>query len=149
LASDGRGSRRKGTTDMPQASVKVMRSYDYCHFEVSLSSDQDMTLDEVNEMRKQAAVLVDEAVRQYQIAKDKESRRDGRHWQLEEMTKKVKLLKEKPQSDLTVEEAALLRSAADKEFWDGYHEDDYWYDDPERDRHFSMLRQFKEARVLG
>jgi hypothetical protein len=48
-----------------QASVKVMRSYDYCHFEVCLSLDKEMTLGEINNMRKDAARLADEAVRQY------------------------------------------------------------------------------------
>ena len=46
-----------------KASVKILRSFDYCHFEVSLSYDDDMTLEQVNDLRKQAAVLVDEVGR--------------------------------------------------------------------------------------
>jgi hypothetical protein len=54
---------------MPEGSVKVMLSYDYCHFEVALSSDQDMTLPEIDAMRKDAMRLADKAVRQYKTAK--------------------------------------------------------------------------------
>lgn len=56
-----------------KASVKIMRSYDYNHFEVTLSSDEDMTLDEVNEMRKSAARLADQALLQYQLMKKVQS----------------------------------------------------------------------------
>lgn len=37
------------------ATVRVMRSYDYCHFEIVLGSNEDMTTDQVNDMRKEAA----------------------------------------------------------------------------------------------
>lgn len=51
------------------ASVKVMRSYDYCHFEVVLSLRETektfITADDVNSLRIEAARLADEAVRQY------------------------------------------------------------------------------------
>ena len=49
------------------ASVKVMRSYDYCHFEVVLGRDNGQALNEYNvkEMRKEAARLVDSAVEDY------------------------------------------------------------------------------------
>ena len=51
------------------ASVKVMRSHDYCHFEVCLSSSSANTLELVDELRKQAARLADKAVKQYQQSK--------------------------------------------------------------------------------
>ena len=47
------------------ASVKVMRSHDYCHFEVQLSNTDLDSLDDVDELRKDAARLVDKAVDQY------------------------------------------------------------------------------------
>lgn len=52
------------------ATVKVMRSYDYCHFEVCLSSSSASTPDAVDGLRKQAARLADKAVDQYRIAKN-------------------------------------------------------------------------------
>lgn len=134
---------------MPKASVKIMRSYDYCHFEVALGSDEDLDLDGINDLRKQAAVLVDEAVRQYKIAKRKESEREATEssmrWQLESLERARKTAP----GELTPEQAALLRNAEDKDFWKDYEEDDYYYGDPERDHHFSMLRKFQEARVKG
>ena len=48
---------------MPKGSVKIMLSYDYCHFEIALASDEEMELKEINEMRKDAQRLADEAVR--------------------------------------------------------------------------------------
>ena len=127
-----------------KASVKVMRSHDYCHFEVQLSTDEDLDLDGVNELRKRAALLVDEAVRQYQLAKKAESRRSSKEWQLESALSR-KLALEAKAGELTAEEAAFLRGMADADFWREYHEDDYCYEDqPERDHHFSMLRRFKD-----
>lgn len=130
-----------------KASVKVMRSFDYCHFEVALSSDEEMGIDQVNDLRKQAAILVDEAVRQYKDAKSAERERERHQFGREQAMQEVARLRAVPQSDLSVEQAARLRSYEDREFWREYDQDDYWYDDPERDHHFSMLRRFKESRV--
>lgn len=55
---------------MPKASVKVMLSYDYCHFEICLSSDNDMTLDQVDNLRKDAQRLADKSVSQYKKAQE-------------------------------------------------------------------------------
>ena len=57
------------------ASVKIMLSHDYCHFEVALSSDAAVTPVQVNVMRKKAQFLADEAVRQYKLAKERETAR--------------------------------------------------------------------------
>jgi hypothetical protein len=46
-------------------SVKVMRSHDYCHFEVVLTSSEANTPQLVDELRKTAARLADKAVEQY------------------------------------------------------------------------------------
>lgn len=133
-----------------QASVKVMRSYDYCHFEVALSTDEPVDLDGVNELRKRAALLVDEAVRQYRIAKEKERGRDSVEYRVSPMIERIARLKAKPVDELTPEEAALLRQSAERQFWADYEQDDYCYqDDPERDHHFSMLRKFQETVVRG
>ena len=43
-----------------EASVKIMRSYDYNHFEICLSDDCE-DLKAVNELRKSAQRLADEA----------------------------------------------------------------------------------------
>lgn len=132
-----------------KAFAKVMRSYDYCHFEIALEREvADGDLDAVNELRKEAAILVDEAVRQYKIAKDKEKRRESQAWQINELIEKIKRFEAIPENERTIEQTALLRSSADRAFWKDYDEDWYGYgEDPERDHHFSMLRRFKETRV--
>jgi hypothetical protein len=137
-----------------------MRSYDYCHFEVALSmevpepdGDQDTTgvvLDSANDLRKQAAILVDEAVRQYKIAKAKENARQRHEFDVNQTLAKIERIKAKPESEWTVEEAALMRAHADKDFWRQYEGDDYMYqEEPERDHHFSMLRKFQDTRIAG
>lgn len=68
-------------------SVKVMRSYDYCHFEVCLSSEVQTT-EHVDDLRKEAAKLVDKAVSQYQQAKDFEQ------WKIDSSCKLNRLKKE-------------------------------------------------------
>jgi hypothetical protein len=131
-----------------KAAVKIMRSYDYCHFEVALSTDEEMTLDQVNEMRKQAALLADEAVRQYKIAKKAEDQRVSREWQVGAALEQVKRIQAIPESDWTVEQAALMRSYEDQRFWKDLDEESYLYnEDPERDHHFSMLRRFQDVTI--
>lgn len=130
-----------------KASVKVMRSHDYCHFEATLGSDEPMDLDEIDDMRKHAAILVDEAIRQYKIAKAKEQKRSAKEWDLERVRERLDRIEKTPKSELAAVDAAFLRASKDKEFWKEYDDDGYSYSDPERDHHFSMLRKFKEARV--
>ena len=129
------------------ASVTIMRSYDYCHFEVQLSQEC-LNDDEVNVLRIWAALLVDEAVRQYILAKQAETNRQSRAWQTEKFLNDVKRIKETPESEWSVQDAALMKTAAEKEFWDDLEKDDYYYqDDPERDEHFSMLNKFHKVNV--
>lgn len=130
--------------------VRVMRSYDYCHFEISLDCPEGASLDEVNERRKEAALLVDEAVRQYKIAKKAEADREWHQRDVEATLKRVDAIKERPQSEWSVEEAAIMRAYEDKSFWDAMEQDSYYYEDcdPERDWHFSMLRKFQDTRIV-
>lgn len=134
---------------MFKPSVKVMRSYDYCHFEIALSSDQEMTLDQVNELRKCAAILVDESVRQYKIAKTREQKREYSEAELRRQISAAEEFKKGGLEKLTSEQAAFLRTVASKEFWQHWDEDEsYFYEEEmERDEHFSMLHQFKEAKI--
>ncbi|MHA3773636.1 hypothetical protein ACXR0O_19040 [Verrucomicrobiota bacterium sgz303538] len=53
---------------MPQtfnASVRIMRSYQYCNFEVNLQSTEPVSLADVDAMRREAARLADKAVEDY------------------------------------------------------------------------------------
>lgn len=102
----------------------------------------------INDLRKQAAILVDEAVRQYRVAKKAEENRQRHDWDKDQAINKAKRLYEKPKTEWSVEEAAFMRSYEDRSFWLELEKDDYHYeDDLERDQHFSMLSKFKETRI--
>lgn len=110
---------------MPRASVKVMRSYDYCHFEVTLGTDEDMTLEQVDDMRKSAQRLADRAVLQYALAK---KLIPSQKYEYGELGRQVKAIKENyPKSEWTPEQKAKVKALADFVFYD--YQDD-WQIDP-------------------
>ena len=109
---------------MSKGSVKVMRSYDYCHFEVCLSSDEDMSLDQINNMRKDAARLTDEAVKQYVEAK----KRLNSEWSFRkhQILAQADEVRKKEISDWTPEDKAIIKLISDKNW-----ESQWDYDDDE------------------
>lgn len=112
-----------------KSSVKLMRSYNYCHFEVCLGSDEDMTLAEINEMRKEAARLVDRAVRQYCIAKVELPFNRERALKKDKLKRKVQAIKENfSKSEWTPEQEALVKSLEDADYEEIYNYQDDWDD---------------------
>jgi hypothetical protein len=110
------------------ASVKVMLSYDYCHFEVSLSDDSISDFDQVNELRKDAQRLADEAVRQYKVAKVKANKRADLDYEREELVSKVRSFEDIPKSEWTAQQKAMAKALEDHEYWSQYeydYEDDW------------------------
>lgn len=96
------------------ASVKIMRSYDYCHFEVCLGTDEELTLLQVDEMRKEAARLVDKAVEQYKIAKSVRDYQCQSHYKYEGLEKEVnEIIANVPESERTPEHKATLKKWGD------------------------------------
>jgi ABC-type transport system involved in Fe-S cluster assembly fused permease/ATPase subunit len=96
------------------ASVKIMLSYDYCHFEVALSSDTINTTEQANELRKHAQRLADEAVRQYRAAKSFEEGKMRNKFELDSLERKVKTIKENfPQSEWTSAQQATVKAYDD------------------------------------
>ena len=109
-----------------QASVKIMLSYDYNHFEVCLSSDSEMDDMAVNELRKTAQRLADEAVRQYKVAKKKAElalRLEAERKYLKEEVNSFSLM---PESELTAEQRAKRKALEDEAYW---NQAEYDYDD--------------------
>ena len=109
------------------ASVKVMRSYDYCHFEVTLSTDRKLDVHGVNEMRKQAQRLADEAVRQYAKAKELVESELQFSYGLERIEREVGEIRTKPESEWTPPEKAEVKALEDYRHYEkfGYdYEDD-------------------------
>ncbi len=109
-----------------KASVKVMNSYDYSHFEASLASDQSMTVEEINGMRKISQRLVDEAIRQYKKAKEMAQKKSNLQWEREILQKNVEIIQQKPKSEWTPEEKAKVKLIADRDWRSRF---DYDYED--------------------
>lgn len=120
-------------------SVKVMRSHDYCHFEIALSasSDTDVSLEKLiacaDSMRKDAARLADRAVSQYRIAKSNAARllaeKAERGYETDAMNK----IRATPDTQRTVGDQAKLKAFDDAK-WEAsraYDYEDQWEADDE------------------
>jgi len=118
-----------------------MRSFDYCHFSVTLAASSTegaeiiektgLLPEEVDDLRKVAARLADKAVDQYKVKKANESRLTeesrSRRWYLED----IERIKEKDEERRTPEEQAKLKLHQD-ERWEAHRSFDYeddWRDD--------------------
>lgn len=95
-----------------------MLSHDYCHFEISLSSDQEMTIQEINELRKDAQRLVDEAVRQYKIAKEVAQKRIQMLGEKQQMQIEVDHYKNMPETEWPERIKAINKTLQDAEYWE-------------------------------
>lgn len=113
---------------MPKGSVGVKLSHDYCNFEIRLLSDQDMTLEEIDAMRKEAQRLADKAVSQYQIAKRVEALRSDAEYERRRLEQDVQRIREIPESEWTPTQKAKVKALADEEWSARFnydYEDDY------------------------
>ena len=113
-----------------KGSVKIMLSYDYSHFEVALSTDEELDAKGVNELRKKAQRLADEAVRQYKRSKEAAANREQNKYRKEMFLRQISDIEKKPEGERTVNEMALLKQH-DDENWEAQFEDDYDYKDDE------------------
>lgn len=114
-------------------SVRVMRSFDYCHFEVVLGGESEsMTTKDVDDLRKHAARLADKAVAQYQaFKKDEEERMSAGMYQNVTDIEEIGKIKEKNEADRTVYEMARLKAYTDRQHRlnrDRYDYQDDWED---------------------
>jgi hypothetical protein len=107
------------------ASVKVMRSHDYCHFEVQLSSPFPVSIAEIDELRKKAARLTDKAVEQYKVAKSEASLRDRIDYDRADLKRRVDKIRLKPEGEWTPQETAAAKLLQDQAFWDRRGRYDY------------------------
>lgn len=108
---------------MPKASVKIMLSYDYCHFEICLGSDENLSLPEIDNMRKDCQRLADKAVNQYKTAKREASNMiySGNKQKLE---RDVKIIRENyPMSEWTPQQKAKIKALEDFQYYD--YQDDW------------------------
>ena len=107
----------KKTDKVSNASVKIMRSHDYCHFEVNLGVDEPITIAQIDEIRKEANRLVDKAVLQYKVAREDEENRITYGFNIEVLRQEVQAIKENfPKVEWTPEQKAKVKVLEDREY---------------------------------
>jgi len=105
-----------------EASIKIMLSYDYCHFEICLGHNVE-SIAEADALRKDAQRLADKAVHQYKTAKS-EAMNMCYNGKKQELERQVKIIRENfPQSEWTPEQKATVKALADFEYYD--YQDDW------------------------
>ena len=114
--------------------VKVMRSFDYCHFEIQLGWNSaenygaEIEYENVDELRKEAARLVDKAVEQYKIKKNSIQGYFDLESKIESLREKYKTFAEsKPKDWWTPEQKAIAKTLDDLIF--EYNNNYYDYQD--------------------
>lgn len=112
------------------ASIKVMRSFDYCHFEVAMSVETDAGLSttDIDNARKEAMRLADKAVEQYKIAKSCAAKRQEGAYYMNNFENECKMIKLKDPNDRTIGEVAKLKQYED-ENWRAKFDYSYDYED--------------------
>lgn len=107
-----------------QSTVKVMLSYDYCHFEVSktivneVNADSvftapGLTQNEIDDVRKDCQRLADKAVGQYRTAKEMAAKRLGSSYERMQLEKEVREIKQKKDEYITPEDKAKIKAIED------------------------------------
>ena len=115
------------------ASVKVMRSYDYSHFEAAITIENDSGLEpaEIDEMRKTCQRLTDKAVEQFKTSKMEAAKNyDSAHKKAQFISSCDAIL-QKPEGDRTINEIAMLKLRDDKK-WEESFGSHYDYDDDDK-----------------
>lgn len=108
-----------------------MLSYDYCHFEVSKSTDENISDKDINEMRKDVQRLADEAVRQYQIAKRKAQLREKDVYEKRRFLEIYERAIAKEPESHSAEEKAIIKQREDENWAEEYERNNYDYEDDE------------------
>ena len=117
-------------TKVKSASVKVMLSYDYSHFEASmqLENDNGLSLKDIDDARKRCQRLADKAVGQYKTAKANAAARSDGKYKMASFEQECKRIEAKDEHDRTLKEIAMLKQYQDEK-WQEQFEYNYDYDD--------------------
>lgn len=112
------------------ASVKVMLSYDYCHFEASMSLENEngIPIEDIDNARKQCNRLANKAVEQYKIYKRAAQKRVNSKYERESFESSCKQIALKNPEDRTVKEIAMLKQYED-ENWQAQFDYNYDFED--------------------
>lgn len=121
---------------LSSASVRVMRSHDYCHFEVVLgAADYPMsgiTTKDVDDLRKEAMRLADKAVDQYATAKRNLQLLDDERREHEWEKHRIEAIRAMPEHERSAKDAAALKAFDDLSFKSRprYDYQDDWEENP-------------------
>lgn len=117
-------------TKIKTASVKVMLSYDYSHFECAMSveNDEGLSMNNIDETRKMCQRLADKAVGQYKTAKSMAAKRTDGEFKMNNFEAECKNILSKDENDRTLKEIAMLKQYKD-ENWRSNFIYSYDYDD--------------------
>jgi hypothetical protein len=115
------------------ASVKIMLSYNYCHFEICIGEDGFITNEDIDNMRKDAQRLADKAVKQYKIAKKEAQNKINLSMGFSQIEQEVKIIMENyPQSEWNEKQKATIKAYEDLRYRQNRiydYEDDWEYED--------------------
>jgi len=125
------------TTIVKTASVKVMLSYDYSHFEASMSLENEfgLTMNEIDEGRKSCQRLADKAVNQYKKAKKMAADRSDGEYKMQNFESQCKKIMQKPEGERTINEVAMLKRYQDED-WQSQFDCRYDYEDDDENLPF-------------
>ena len=123
-------------TIIKSASVKIMLSHDYSHFETSMSLENEngITNNEVDFARKNCQRLCDKAVSQYKKAKELAAKRNDGIYQMQNFESQCKRIEAKAEGDRTINEIAMLNQYKNEK-WQDQFDNRYDYEDDENDRY--------------
>ena len=124
-------------TKIKNASVKVMLSYDYSHFEASMSLENDngLSLKDIDDSRKNCQRLADKAVSQYKKAKEWAAKRSDGVYQMKNFESECLRIKAKDEHDRTLKEIGMLKEYEDQK-WREKFAYEYDYEDDEDDQDY-------------
>lgn len=114
-------------TIIKSASVKVMLSYDYSHFEalMSLENENGVTKEEMDAARKDCQRLAAKAIEQYKIAKTCAALKNDGQYRMSNFEAECKKIAAKQEHDRTLKEIAMLKQYTDENWQEQF---DYQYD---------------------
>lgn len=121
------------STIIKTASVKVMLSYDYSHFEacMSVENESGLSLKDIDDARKNCQRLADKAVAQYKTAKAAAAKRSDGQYQMQNFEAECKRILAKDEHDRTIREIGLLKQYQN-ENWQAMFDYGYDYDDDDQ-----------------
>ena len=113
------------------ATVKVMLSYNYNHFEASiaLENEDGLEVKDIDDARKDCNRLCDKAIIQYQQAKTIENKRANKVSEKRQLEREVAEIKQKDKSTWIVVEKAKVKALEDHDWNLQWDYDDDWDED--------------------